>query len=393
MPDQIVNFTVSFGILGQKSFASLDEFRQWYTAEREFWKWLNEVRRPAPSCSQQAEEIIQRFYTLVERFIQETRVITDAQQFQVKVKGLVSQIEPVLQRNPVIFSNSPQAQFLAEIRQENPCVAAAAAGALMGAQPLVSTPDTMEGHVIAIAYKHGLRDVTKSQRAALNELNNKWQNLLDEGKGAFDASAKRLEELGNQFVRQLETQQNSFDELAASTKARLQQVADESEVRLKNIEKTYDEKLALQAAVQYWKIKAKNHGTSANYLAVASSVVGVVVAVFIGIEVFLAIGPLQQLGELPLWKGAMLLLTAVIGIWAIRILVRLLLSHLHLKADAIERRTMLLTYLALLRRGQGPTEQQRELLLHILFRPAASGLVKDDALPPMIAQWLNTVTN
>jgi hypothetical protein len=89
----------------------------------------------------------------------------------------------------------------------------------------------------------------------------------------------------------------------------------------------------------------------------------------------------------------MLLLPAVIGVWAIRVLVRLLLSNLHLEAEAVERRTMLLTYLALLRRGQGPSEQQRELILQTLFRPSATGIVKDDALPPIVAKWLNIITS
>lgn len=117
------------------------------------------------------------------------------------------------------------------------------------------------------------------------------------------------------------------------------------------------------------------------------------VALLVGVETFLAIGPLQKLSDLPIWKAAMLLLTAVVGVWAIRILVRLLLSNLHLQSEAVERRTMLLTYLALLRHGQGPSEQQRELILQILFRLSATGIIKDDALPPIVAKWLSTITS
>jgi hypothetical protein len=43
--------------------------------------------------------------------------------------------------------------------------------------------------------------------------------------------------------------------------------------------------------------------------------------------------------------------------------------------------------------GKRPSEQQRELILQILFRPSATGIVKDDASPPIIAKWLNMITS
>lgn len=39
---------------------------------------------------------------------------------------------------------------------------------------------------------------------------------------------------------------------------------------------------------------------------------------------------------------------------------------------------MINTYLALLRNGDGVKEEDRELILQTLFRPATSGYIKDD---------------
>ncbi len=46
-----------------------------------------------------------------------------------------------------------------------------------------------------------------------------------------------------------------------------------------------------------------------------------------------------------------------------------------------------MTYLALLRKGNlQPSEQS--LILTALFRPTSTGIIKDDAAPPFIAEWL-----
>ena len=75
-------------------------------------------------------------------------------------------------------------------------------------------------------------------------------------------------------------------------------------------------------------------------------------------------------------------------IWTLRIVARILLSALHLKTDAGEREAMIQTYLALIADGKMDVGQ-RELVLAAIFRPTATGFVKDDATPP---GWSSLVT-
>ncbi|MCP4539940.1 MAG: hypothetical protein GY832_22600 [Chloroflexi bacterium] len=96
--------------------------------------------------------------------------------------------------------------------------------------------------------------------------------------------------------------------------------------------------------------------------------------------------------DVEIWKLGLVAIIATIGVWAIRVLVRLLMSNIHLHDDAAERRTMLLTYLALLREGELPEGDVRQLILQALFRPSSTGIVKDDAAPPFMAQWLKLTT-
>ena len=73
---------------------------------------------------------------------------------------------------------------------------------------------------------------------------------------------------------------------------------------------------------------------------------------------------------------------AVICIWAIRLLVRIFLSNMHLENDAGERVTMAKTYLALIRSDSLSKEGNIDTVLAALFRPTGDGIVKDEGLPP-----------
>jgi hypothetical protein len=95
-----------------------------------------------------------------------------------------------------------------------------------------------------------------------------------------------------------------------------------------------------------------------------------------------------RIADAQLWQVTQLALVAVFGVWIMRLLVRLLLSNTHLHTDASERRTMMLTYLAMMRERQLPEDGSRKLILQALFRPSSTGIIKDDASPPFMAEWI-----
>jgi hypothetical protein len=84
------------------------------------------------------------------------------------------------------------------------------------------------------------------------------------------------------------------------------------------------------------------------------------------------------------WQLGILVVAAFFSIWLIRVLVRMLFSHLHLATDAAERRTMILTYLAMSREGAQFGKEDKALIVQHLFRSVSDGYVKDDASPPSI---------
>jgi hypothetical protein len=58
--------------------------------------------------------------------------------------------------------------------------------------------------------------------------------------------------------------------------------------------------------------------------------------------------------------------------WGLRILARFLLSYSHLSTDTAERHILIETYLALHKEGK-VKDEDRELLLAAIFRPASTG--------------------
>ena len=66
-------------------------------------------------------------------------------------------------------------------------------------------------------------------------------------------------------------------------------------------------------------------------------------------------------------------------IWISRIILKIALSNLHLSEEAREKKTMILTYLALIKEGAGLEEKDRKLILEAIFRPSTNGLIKDES--------------
>jgi len=139
--------------------------------------------------------------------------------------------------------------------------------------------------------------------------------------------------------------------------------------------------------VQYWLEKAKRHKLlSWIFMTVSFAAMATPFMVFLSFSD--SINPyLDQINSQP-WRGFLMALAVVMGVWATRLLVRVYMSNAHLAADADERVTMVKTYLSLLEDGKMTKDEDRALVLTPLFRPAADGLVKDEGLPHPIFEML-----
>lgn len=150
---------------------------------------------------------------------------------------------------------------------------------------------------------------------------------------------------------------------------------------MEHLRQKFREEIALRAPATYWENKRKKH-------LVWSWITGILtfVAIFAGASFFAV--EVQSLmrtsaaGQTAgVWRLAALGLIGGFVVWAIRLLARMFLSHLHLLTDAGERIVMVQTYLALLEGDRLASKEDRQLILQALFRPAADGIVKDEGVP------------
>ncbi len=386
-----IQFEFNLGQAGTKSFSTIQEAKEWFINEKDQWKWLYPNNaRPEPILGD-INQRIDRVLNVVMGKLREAANTSDAVQQKTFIKQVNNHLEANLQKG-FIFSNTPEMEYINQLRQENEILAAYTAAPFFGISKHVP-PEVFEGMFNCLSFKHGLIDRSESERDALNTLRLEWNDLLNDGKKEFLEASKNRKSFEDEYRSLLNQQKEDFEEFAGQSKESFDKLVNESEGKLEDIERTYDQKLALQSSVQYWEEKKTTHDTISQKYWKIAILVFIFVGFALGIETWLVIGPTNTIAEIQIWKFGMLLLTAAIGIWIIRILVRILLSNIHLGSDANERRTMLLTYLSLLRSGEGPTEKQRELILQILFRPVSTGIVKDDALPPTVSQWLNLITS
>lgn len=224
----------------------------------------------------------------------------------------------------------------------------------------------------------------QAERTALEELHARAEQLLGKKQAAVDQLHRDFASTTEEIGEAKTAHQADFDELIFASNAAHEAALEKHSAEMENLRKTFRESMTLRGPVEYWAAKAVRHELK------ASSLMRWVFGLMAGLGAILggvAIWVFWTLtdGKPDSWKVAVLVLVGVLGVWAIRLVVRMFLSHTHLAADAEERVTMVKTYLALLEGEKMPADEDRKLVLAPLFRPASDGMVKDEGMPhPML---------
>lgn len=387
---------------GKCHFHTLEEFEAWLQKEQEFWSWLG-IAASREGLLDQVWRVHSSVWSSFQQLLPTIRQLVgnDRQsQFIATLRSRVVDAYQVAPHHP-IHSGSVIAKHIDCIKGTDPLAAGFALGAYMGF-PDGNSVKWMRGVFTAMAQERGILDSAVAEKAQLLTLQQAWQVFTDTSAKQFDSVAQKFSSFAKGAEEQAVAQKVAFDKaIAESNGALVKSLADSklaldsslkaAQGRLDTIQKTYDEKMALQASVTYWKVKAKSHLKLAKWFSV-----GVLLAFLaVGYSLYKTlalVGGKAKINELELWKVGLVAIVAVVGVWLIRVLVRLLLSNVHLYTDSSERRTMMLTYLALMHKKQLPNANERELILQALFRPSSTGIVKDDGAPPFMAEWLKRTT-
>lgn len=363
---------------GKIAFRSLEDIEAWVQQEEQAWAWLGEAVRQDGNLNAVHVKLSQAWQQ-IRQGINQARPHVDTENFAAQLNAVEQEIIAHYGNIPIqsVHSSSPKAEFVLKAKETDPILAAYILAFFINVPLVQSITKSLEGALEAFLFEKGVRKNVDAEKRALTKLRKDWQESLiaheteiGENQKQFDVKKEEIENLH-------QTQKANFDQMVTDGKTELEEIA-----------KTYDQKLALQAPVQYWTDKKTAHHKLAKKYGIAAGAWLGLSGIILAFTIYGVLNDLKVDQHPALWQSLILALSALAVFWVTRILVRITLSNLHLKEDAHERVTMAETYLSLLRHEGGPTKKDLELILTTLFRPSSDGLVKDDALPPSIIEWI-----
>lgn len=246
-----------------------------------------------------------------------------------------------------------------------------------------ATKKDVEEHQIAIA---GLANEAKVKvTVAMNEM-----ERVKSDAGELDLSLNKL-------ARHLDK------ELTEKVTAHVEASRAELKAAIEGIQKANREEMALKAPIAYWTSQRTTCYSRAALGFAACLVIGGLMAWW-GSELFskaqaayenVLPKPVSAPADAPAvdhshwWRVGEILFYTTLGLWLLRLLVRFTLSQTHMGLDAGFRVVMTKAYIAMIQEKHIDGAESRELVLRSLFRPPATGMIRDDAMPPTPMGELN----
>lgn len=373
---------------GQVVFIEPADVENWLTAEKTYWAWLMQARKSDPSTL----DVHGHFNTSWNRIQKHSNRWRDgnseAERDAAKGDLAIELRVRYGDTRQALHSTSPDAKFLDALRAINPVLALyAAPWFVTNLVPTVSTPKAIEAAIEVQQFRKGFSGSVASERAALEHLKHQWQDEWNQAKIVSAHHSSNIQRLAEDIGRVASQQATSFDETMSKHKAELADQFAFAKDELAKVAKTYDQFMALKAPVKYWESRR----TRSFAVAGASMVLFLVSAAIALAFAKVLLSGLSNGTAIDWSHLGYVLFSFTLIFWWTRILIRIFLSNFHLATDAAERAVLIQTYLAMIREEKAVGEGSRDSMLAAVFRPSASGLVKDDALPHVFYDWLTRI--
>ncbi len=413
---------------GLQRFKTIEDLRVWIAGEREFWKWLDQ--EPARSRRQQlgpAWEHFWRFDGNVQNEInrqsqrwtqlaQERKQLQDsianaapAEQEKLSAKDRVEAVETelgtildhlrgtlhshihsdVFQRKFHLLQSEPEAHFVAEIAATDMEAATFALGYFLSRDQQQN--GEFKGRMLAALFTENLNRKVRPDQAAFNNAITTWTRELEDFKGRYEAKESEFADLSQKHLDAEDSWKKRHDQLAEDFGT--MRLAAEKD--LKNLKDTYETHMQLHGPLTYWKGKRKEHAKGKIVMGWLSGIAGVIGLVGLLIAASFMLPAEQSPDKIPWRNLGFFVLTTTFVLWFVRLLVKLLLSHIHLYADAKEREVMISTFMALIRRPESAQNLKREdiaIVLAPIFKPSTTGVIKDDGGPTSLGDFISRLS-
>lgn len=375
-----------------------EELIHWIQAEQSFWSWIQQ-NNYGNHENFQREAFNQINEALNAARQSQQHINSNQQHSQQQLDYSRDRIQHAFLQRKLPHSSTPLAKLVDAYRKE----AGDKAASYFLAVNICPTNGQPQFQATELAAWRGLfeglqerfqiqQNSTKRRKSAadqsFDQLRAKTEKLLSEKNEAYDALHRDYQALADSIRSASDDQAKDFETAQSFRKSEFEQLTAAHEEKMEALRKTFREELALRAPAEYWSKKRKGHRLWAVISGVLSflGIGGAAASLGWQIHQLLINTPAGNVPET--WRLAVLALVGVFTVWALRLIVRMFLSHLHLLTDAGERVVMVQTYLSLLEGDHLASKEDRQLILQALFRPAADGIVKDEGVPFSLAEIL-----
>ncbi len=367
----------------------------WLIAETNFWGWLQGASAGAH------KHPLELIYTSLFNAL---GAANEARRYEIsentpavidRMQATERQLRECFLTRKWPHSSTPIAQRAEFIRQQDSTAAVAYLFAVLPIAPNFQFDardlSSWRGFMQGLQERHGFGvpnpEQVQSHLNALEDLRERFERTMGEKRQIIEELHRSIEQTAADIATAKERQAADYALLMKEVKDQHDGKLVEHDAELAALRKAFREGMTLRAPVEYWQAKADDHAKKSGWWMLGMFGSMAALGVVVGLLAHWVLDHLVD-GKPEAWRVAVLGLIAVLGIWALRMVVRMFLSHQHLATDASERVTMVKTYLALLEADRMPADEDRKLVLAPLFRPATDGIVKDEGLPHPLLDFL-----
>lgn len=297
--------------------------------------------------------------------------------------------------------NSPKTKFLLSVFIKQP-QSFQGAFTYITNQFRLSNKQDFIGYLFAYEFESkGESDLGKRikvEQKSINKLKIDFQNHLNESETQLIAhlsktstSFKNYSALIDHFKNE---KQDLFNDWFESSKLNFHSFDSDSQTKILELEKLYEEKLKLEKPAEYWKKRAEVLQVE-GWKAI-KWLIGLVGFACVTLYLLLWLTPEGMLlsfikGDAQAIKWSIIYVTFISFLaFGIRALNKVAFSSFHLARDSEEREQLTYVYLSL-KKDSSIEESDRLIILQSLFSRAETGLLKDESSPTMPSNIVNRI--
>lgn len=219
-------------------------------------------------------------------------------------------------------------------------------------------------------------NVSDFETSIVTPISSKLKDISKDADEQFREITSFIEDKHNQIQVQYD---EKVSELAEFQKS-IDDWQKEKQTKIKDLQETYENKLALEAPERLWKKRSKEHQLLAKkwtrflihaVIALIFSLVGLVVVIHSYLN------SIQS--ELPFISESFILILVIsFFIYIVRILIKIVMSNHHLATEYKQKAALTRFYQSLTKAGTDISKEERLIIINSLFSKVETGLVKTD---------------